>query len=146
MGLVHPDKVRRNADAQAGDVLDARQAARRRRAVGGAQEGRSSTPRATRSLIANTTQLNKPGIALAAHGRRACADRRHRLRPAGHALEMARGAGLRGGDRLVAGAAAAGVAQMAADGFVTGASGRNWAGYGAEVRSTRPCRRSRATC
>ena len=26
-----------------------------------------------------------------------------------------------------------GVAAMAADGFVTGASGRNWAGYGADV-------------
>ena len=26
-----------------------------------------------------------------------------------------------------------GVRAMAADGFVTGASGRNWAGYGAEV-------------
>jgi hypothetical protein len=39
-----------------------------------------------------------------------------------------------------------GVAQMAGDGFVTGASGRNWAGYGAEVALDPALPRSRATC
>ena len=41
LGLVHPKRVKRNADARAGRPLDARQAARRRRAVGRAEEGRS---------------------------------------------------------------------------------------------------------
>jgi selenide,water dikinase len=51
----------------------------------------------------------------------------------GHALEMARGAGLaieiRAGDiPLLSGAA-----ELAREGFVTGASHRNWSSYGAEV-------------
>jgi selenide,water dikinase len=52
---------------------------------------------------------------------------------AGHALEMARGAGLRAVIDWPAVPLIAGVDALARDGFVTGASGRNWAGYGAEV-------------
>jgi selenide,water dikinase len=52
----------------------------------------------------------------------------------GHAMEMARGSGLtlaiRGGEvPLLADAA-----RLAGEGFVTGASHRNWASYGADVR------------
>jgi selenide,water dikinase len=52
---------------------------------------------------------------------------------AGHALEMARGA--RCDVRLDWSAVPlmTGVRALAAQGFVTGASGRNWAGYGADV-------------
>jgi selenide,water dikinase len=52
---------------------------------------------------------------------------------AGHALEMARGAGL---DVLLDWSAVPlldGVQALAQQGFITGASGRNWAGYGAQV-------------
>ena len=52
---------------------------------------------------------------------------------AGHALEMARGAQVRRAARLAKAPLLEGVARAGARGFVTGASGRNWAGYGAEV-------------
>jgi selenide,water dikinase len=52
---------------------------------------------------------------------------------AGHALELGRGAGLGITIRWSKVPLLAGVEEMARDGFVTGASGRNWAGYGVEV-------------
>jgi selenide,water dikinase len=52
---------------------------------------------------------------------------------AGHALELARGAGVRRADRLARRAAAGRRARAGGAGFVTGASGRNWAGYGDDV-------------
>ena len=48
LGLVHPKRVKRNADAQAGRRAGAGQAAGRGRDVGGAEEGASSAPTATR--------------------------------------------------------------------------------------------------
>jgi len=85
-------------------------------------------------MIATTTRLNKPGALLAQ------LDGVHALTDvtgfglAGHALEMARGAGLRAQLSWSAVPLVAGVAEFAQRGIVTGASGRNWAGYGADVR------------
>jgi selenide,water dikinase len=132
MGLVHPDKVRRNADAQAGDVLvlgkplgvGVLSAALKKEKLGAAGYAQ---------LIATTTQLNKPGIALAdLPGVHALTDVTG-FGLAGHTLELARGAGLRAVIDWSRVPLLDGVAAMAADGFVTGASGRNWAGYGADV-------------
>jgi len=53
---------------------------------------------------------------------------------AGHALEMARGARCELHLDWAKVPLLEGVRDLAAAGFVTGASGRNWAGYGAEVR------------
>jgi selenide,water dikinase len=84
-------------------------------------------------LIATTTQLNKPGIALAdLPGVHALTDVTG-FGLAGHTLEVARGAGLRAVIEWSRVPLLDGVAAMAADGFITGASGRNWAGYGADV-------------
>ena len=80
LGLVHPEQVKRNADAQRGDclilgkplgvgVLSAALKKEQLDAAGYAQ------------MIATTTQLNTPGPELAALHGRARADRRHRLRP-----------------------------------------------------------------
>ncbi len=52
---------------------------------------------------------------------------------AGHTLELARGARLTARIDWSKVPLLPGVAAMVADGFVTGASGRNWAGYGSEV-------------
>ena len=132
MGLVHPDKVRRNADAKDGDVLvlgkpigvGVLSAALKKNALDAAGYAR---------LIATTTRLNTPGIALAAMpGVHAITDVTG-FGLAGHALEMARGARLGVTIAWAKVPLLDGVAQMAGDGFVTGASGRNWAGYGAEV-------------
>jgi len=132
LGLVHPDRVKRNADARPGDVLilgkplgvGVLSAALKKDALDGAGYDR---------MVATTTKLNTPGIALAA------LDGVHALTDvtgfglAGHALELARGA--RAGVRIDWSRVPllAGVRELAGRGMVTGASGRNWESYGAEV-------------
>ena len=85
------------------------------------------------SMIASTTRLNTPGIQLAQlDGVHAITDVTG-FGLAGHTLELARGAGLTAVIDWPAVPLLDGVSAMAADGFITGASGRNWAGYGAQV-------------
>ncbi|VTU16520.1 Selenide, water dikinase [Variovorax sp. PBL-H6] len=133
MGLVHPKRLKRNADAKAGDVL----VLGKPLGVGvlsAALKKEKLDAEGYAQLVANTTRLNKPGIALAAlEGVHALTDVTG-FGLAGHMLEMARGAGLRAVIDWPLVPLLPRVAEMAADGFVTGASGRNWAGYGAEVQ------------
>jgi selenide,water dikinase len=132
MGLVHPRHVKRNADAQPGDVLvlgkplgvGVMSAALKKGELGDAGYAQ---------MIATTTQLNTPGPDLAAlAGVHAMTDVTG-FGLAGHALEMARGARCDVHLDWSAVPLMAGVRTLAAQGFVTGASGRNWAGYGSEV-------------
>jgi selenide,water dikinase len=132
LGLVHPKRVKRNADAKVGDRLvlgkplgvGVLSAALKKEQLSQAGYAR---------MIATTTQLNTPGPDLAAlPGVHALTDVTG-FGLAGHALEIARGAQAAvaidwGRVPLVEG-----VRELAAQGFVTGASGRNWAGYGKEV-------------
>jgi selenide,water dikinase len=84
-------------------------------------------------MIACTTKLNTPGPDLAAlPGVHALTDVTG-FGLAGHALELARGAGCQVRLDWSTVPLLDGVRQLAAQGFVTGASGRNWAGYGAEI-------------
>jgi len=53
---------------------------------------------------------------------------------AGHTLELARGANVDIAIDWARVPLLAGVRELAVQGMVTGASGRNWAGYGAEVQ------------
>jgi selenide,water dikinase len=126
LGLVHPARVRRNADARAGDLL-----------VLGKPLGVGVLSAALKKglldaagyaqMLHHTTQLNRVGAALAE------LDVVHALTDvtgfglAGHALEVARASGLACEvtlrnlpliDRAVA---------LAREGIATGASGRNWA-------------------
>jgi selenide,water dikinase len=132
MGLVHPDRVRRNAGAQAGDVL----VLGKPLGVGvlsAALKKEQLSEAGYRQLIDTTTKLNTPGIALAQlEGVHALTDVTG-FGLAGHALEIARGAGLTAVIEWSKVPLLDGVEAMAAEGFVTGASGRNWAGYGAEI-------------
>ncbi len=132
LGLVHPKRVKRNADAQVGDrlvlgkplgvgVMSAALKKERLGAAGYAQ------------MIASTTQLNTPGPDLAAlPGVHALTDVTG-FGLAGHALEVARGAGATVVIDWAKLPLLPGVRALAAAGCVTGASGRNWAGYGAEI-------------
>ena len=132
MGLVHPDRVRRNAGAQAGDVL----VLGKPLGVGvlsAALKKEQLSEAGYRQLIDTTTKLNTPGIALAQlEGVHALTDVTG-FGLAGHTLELARGAGLTAVIEWSKVPLLDGVEAMAAEGFVTGASGRNWVGYGAEV-------------
>ncbi len=132
MGLVDPARVQRNAGARAGDLL----VLGKPLGVGvlaAALKKSQLSEAGYRQLIASTTQLNTPGIALAAlPGVHALTDVTG-FGLAGHTLEMARGAGLAARIDWPKVPVFDGVEALAADGFVTGASGRNWAGYGADV-------------
>ena len=132
LGLVHPQRVRRNADAKAGDVLvlgkplgvGVLSAALKKNALDAAGYAR---------MLDSTTRLNTPGIALAAmDGVHAITDVTG-FGLAGHALEVARGAGVAVELDWSAVPLLDGVTALANDGYVTGASGRNWAGYGRDV-------------
>ena len=133
MGLVHPSKVRRNADAKAGDVLILGKPLGVGVLSAALKKGKLDAA-GYAQLVKTTTQLNKPGTRFAEM------DAVHALTDitgfglAGHTLELARGAGLRAEIDWSKVPLLPGVAAMAADGFVTGASGRNWAGYGSEIR------------
>jgi selenide,water dikinase len=133
LGLVHPSKVKRNADARAGDVLilgkplgvGVLSAALKKDALG---------PDGYAAMIANTTKLNKPGKALAdMAGVHALTDVTG-FGLLGHLLELARGAGLTARLEMAKIPLLPGVEQLARDGYFTGASGRNWDAYGKDVQ------------
>jgi selenide,water dikinase len=85
------------------------------------------------AMIANTTKLNKPGKALSAlPGVHALTDVTG-FGLLGHLLELARGAGLSAKLEMDRIPLLPGVAQLAHDGYFTGASGRNWDAYGHDV-------------
>jgi len=132
LGLVHPSKVKRNSDAQAGDVLVLGKPI----GVGvlsAALKKDKLDAEGYRQMIASTTQLNKPGVDLAAMaGVHALTDITG-FGLAGHTLELARGAKL--GVRIdwAKVPLLAGVRELAAQGMVTGASARNWEGYGMDI-------------
>ncbi|MGA1371491.1 MAG: selenide, water dikinase SelD [Pseudomonadales bacterium] len=132
LGLVHPQRLRRNADARPGDVLvlgkplgvGVMSAALKKGALDEVGYAR---------MIASTTRLNTPGPDLALiPGVHAMTDVTG-FGLAGHALEMARGAGLDVELTWSQVPLHEGVRELAALGHVTGASGRNWSGYGQDV-------------
>jgi len=132
LGLAHPSRIKRNASAQVGDVLVLGKPI----GVGiysAALKKEALSPEGYAQMIASTTRLNTPGPDLAAlAGVHALTDVTG-FGLAGHALEMARGAGLDVHLDWSAVPLLEGVQALAQQGFITGASGRNWAGYGAEV-------------
>ena len=133
IGLVHPDRIKRNAGAQAGDVL----VLGKPLGVGvlsAALKKNALPPEGYAQMIATTTRLNTPGPALAAlAGVHALTDVTG-FALAGHALEMARGSGCTVEIDWPQVPLLSGVRDLAAQGMVTGASGRNWAGYGQDVQ------------
>lgn len=132
LGLVHPSRVKRNADAKPGDKLVLGKSL----GVGvlsAALKKEQLSADGYRQMIDTTTKLNTPGIALAElPGVHALTDVTG-FGLAGHALELARGAGCSVQIDWKAVPVLEGVRELAAQGLVTGASGRNWASYGAEV-------------
>jgi selenide,water dikinase len=132
LGLAHPSRVKRNADARAGDVLILGKPL----GVGvlsAALKKDQLDAEAYAVMIANTTKLNKPGKALAElAGVHALTDVTG-FGLLGHLLELARGAKLSAHLDMARIPLLPGVAQLADEGFFTGASGRNWDAYGSDV-------------
>ena len=129
IGVVDPRKVKKNNAARPGDVLvlgkglgvGIYSAALKKDAL--SAEGYDA-------MVASTTQLNTPGADLAElEGVHAMTDVTG-FGLLGHTLEIARGSGLRARIEFSALPVLPGAADLAKAGFVTGASGRNWASYG----------------
>lgn len=132
LGLVHPDRVHRNADGRAGDVL-----------VLGKPLGVGILSAALKKgvldaagyaeMLRHTTRLNTVGMALGVlPGVHAMTDVTG-FGLAGHLLEICRGSGLGAHVALADVPVIEVAAAFAQQGIVTGASGRNWAAYGASV-------------
>ena len=133
LGLVHPSKVKRNSSAKAGDLLILGKALGVGVLSAALKKGTLSAD-GYRQMLAVTTQLNTPGLKLAdLPGVHAMTDVTG-FGLCGHLLEICRGsrlgATIRFDDLPVLQDALPWVKQ----GLATGASGRNWAGYGHEVK------------
>jgi selenide,water dikinase len=132
LGLVHPDKVLTNRGGQAGDVLILTKPL----GVGvlsAAFKQERLDAAGYEALIASTTKLNVLGQRLPdVAGVHAVTDVTG-FGLIGHALEMANGAGLTAELDTAAPPLLAGVEALIRAGVRTGASGRNWASYGAKV-------------
>jgi len=133
LGIAHPDRIKRNTGARPGDRL-----------ILGKPLGVGVLSAALKkgelpddgyaALIANTTKLNTPGQSLSR------LESVHALTDVtgfgliGHLLEVCHGARLSARVSASAVPRIAGVDGLIARGFATGASQRNWIGYGHEVR------------
>jgi len=132
IGVVDPARLQRNSGARAGDAIILGKPL----GVGiyGAALKRGALSDAGyRAMLDSTTRLNTTGVALAAiDGVHAMTDVTG-FGLAGHLLEMCRGAAL--GAEIEFGRVPlhAGVLELARDGFITGASKRNWDSYGNDV-------------
>ena len=133
LGLVHPNKVKRNSTALAGDVLvlgkplgvGILSAALKKGTLSGA---------GYRAMLASTTQLNTPGVALAEMPEVHAVTDVTGFGLAGHLLEVLRGSKLAGEVRFNSLPVMAEALEWAKQGVATGASDRNWKGYGQEVQ------------
>ncbi|MDQ2859509.1 MAG: selenide, water dikinase SelD [Pseudomonadota bacterium] len=133
LGLVHPDKLLRNSTARPGDVLLLTKALGVGVLSAAFKQGRLAAG-GYETLIASTTQLNAVGAELAGMaGVHAVTDVTG-FGLIGHALEMARGAGLTVELDDAQIPLLAGVEALARAGVRTGAAGRNWESYRDAVR------------
>jgi selenide,water dikinase len=133
IGLVRPNRVLTNRTARSGDVLILTKALGVGILSAAFKQERLGSD-GYKALISSTTQLNAVGPELAE------LDGVHAMTDVtgfgllGHALEMARGAGLAATIFANGLAVLPGVEDLARAGVRTGASGRNWASYSASVR------------
>ena len=133
MGLVHPSKVKRNADAKAGDVLILGKPLGVGVLSAALKKGKLDD-QGYKAMIANTTKLNKPGKALSEMaGVHALTDVTG-FGLLGHLLELARGAKLEAQLEMNKIPLLPGVEALAHEGYFSRASGRNWDGYGKDVK------------
>jgi selenide,water dikinase len=132
LGLAHPDKIKRNNAARAGDSLILGKPI----GVGilsAALKQEKLSASGYRTMIESTTKLNRPGVDLAQmSGVHALTDVTG-FGLAGHLLEMCRGAGLAAHLQWRDLPVIAEAIDYVRQGVYTGASTRNWAGYGKEV-------------
>lgn len=132
IGLVHPDRLRRNGDARVGDALILTKglgvglysAAIKKDALDAA---------GIAEMVASTTQLNKIGVELADDPDVHAITDVTGFGILGHGLEVARASGAKLALDLASLPRLTRADDLAKAGFVTGASHRNWDAYGADI-------------
>jgi len=133
IGLVDPRNLKRNAGAQPGDQLVLGKPLGVGIFSAALKKGRLDEA-GYREMIANTTKLNTPGTKLGT------IDGVHALTDVtgfgllGHLLEIAKGSKAAAKVDFNAVPRLANALEFAREGILTGASGRNWTGYGSRVR------------
>lgn len=132
LGLIDPAHVKRNAGARPGDVLILGKPLGVGVMSAALKKGRLD-PEGYARMIAATTRLNTPGPDLAKLPAVSAMTDVTGFGLAGHMLEMARGSGCTVQLDWSAVPLLEGAGQLAGQGFVTGASGRNWDSYGGDV-------------
>ena len=133
LGLVHPDKVKRNSSARPGDILILGKPLGIGVLSAALKKGRLSEA-GYRQMIEWTTRLNTPGEKLAdMPGVHALTDVTG-FGLAGHLLEICRGSKLSAEVKFDALPVIAEALDWLKQGVATGASDRNWKGYGQDVR------------
>lgn len=132
IGTCRPEHVRRNSDARPGDAVILTKPV----GVGiysAAIKKSALSPKAYQEMIATTTLLNKVGAELAADKDVHAITDVTGFGVLGHGLEMARGAKLTLAIEADAVPLLSEAASLVQQGYVTGASHRNWASYGHDV-------------
>jgi len=138
LGLVHPRELKRNSAARAGDVLILGKPLGIGVLSAALKKGLLS-PAGYGEMLRWTTALNTPGMALAKMaGVHAMTDVTG-FGLAGHLLEMCRGSGVAARLRLADLPLIDEAVAHARAGLATGASKRNWAGYGEAVDLPAEC-------
>lgn len=133
IGLVDPRNLKRNAGAKPGDKLILGKPLGVGIYSAALKKGRLD-PAGYKAMIDATTKLNTPGTKLGTM------EAVHALTDVtgfgllGHLLEIARGSAAGARVRWNDLPLMPGVVELAAEGIVTGASARNWTGYGKSVR------------
>jgi selenide, water dikinase len=132
LGLVHPQKVKRNSTAKPNDILILGKPLGIGILSAALKKGKLSDA-GYRAMLDWTTRLNTPGEALAElPGVHALTDVTG-FGLAGHLLEILRGSKLGGEVRFDALPVIPEALEWVKQGVATGASERNWKGYGGEV-------------
>jgi selenide, water dikinase len=132
IGICHPSQVRRNGGARAGDKLILTKGI----GIGiysSAIKKNALPKEAYEEMIASTTLLNKVGTELATNADVHAITDVTGFGILGHGLEMARASDLTLRLKLADIPLLTKAEELAEQGFITGASGRNWASYGEAI-------------
>ena len=132
LGLVHPDKVKKNSSGRAGDVLILGKPLGIGVLSAALKKGKLSES-GYAQMIQWTTKLNTPGEALAAMPQVHALTDVTGFGLAGHLLEICRGSKLGAEVKFDSLPVISEALDWVKQGVATGASDRNWKGYGHEV-------------
>jgi selenide,water dikinase len=132
LGLVHPERVKRNSSARAGDALILGKPLGIGILSAALKKGKLSQA-GYAQMVDWTTRLNTPGEALSAMPSVHALTDVTGFGLAGHLLEILRGSKLSAAVRFDALPVIAEALDWVKQGVATGASERNWQGYGHEV-------------